>query len=79
MVVITERNLFVRERSDGLYHVITYLMAKMAEELLLAAVATVGISACEQQQGWQLRRQHTVCGQWAWRGSCDACHQTVVL
>jgi hypothetical protein len=50
-VSCTERNLFVRERSDGLYYVITYLMAKMSEELLLAAVATLGISACRLGAG----------------------------
>lgn len=27
--LVLERNLFVRERADGMYHVITYLLAKM--------------------------------------------------
>ncbi|GFH26288.1 ABC transporter domain-containing protein, partial [Haematococcus lacustris] len=40
-----KRNLFVRERADGMYHVITYFLAKMCEELLLAAVTTAPVSA----------------------------------
>jgi hypothetical protein len=36
-----ERRLFVRERADGLYHVGTYLAAKIVEELLLALVASL--------------------------------------
>eukprot|EP00195_Chlamydomonas_chlamydogama_P009759 CAMPEP_0202901782 /NCGR_PEP_ID=MMETSP1392-20130828/14649_1 /ASSEMBLY_ACC=CAM_ASM_000868 /TAXON_ID=225041 /ORGANISM="Chlamydomonas chlamydogama, Strain SAG 11-48b" /LENGTH=615 /DNA_ID=CAMNT_0049588397 /DNA_START=85 /DNA_END=1932 /DNA_ORIENTATION=+ len=43
--LVLERNLFTRERNDGLYHVITYLLAKMVDELFLAAVASVGIAA----------------------------------
>lgn len=40
-----ERNLFVRERADGLYHVITYLMSKVLEEILVAALLTAVCSA----------------------------------
>ncbi|KAJ9505479.1 hypothetical protein QJQ45_025438, partial [Haematococcus lacustris] len=43
--LVLERNLFVRERADGMYHVITYFLAKMCEELLLAAVTTAPVSA----------------------------------
>lgn len=41
----TERNLFTRERNDGLYLVVTYLLSKMVDELLLAGLASLGISA----------------------------------
>lgn len=37
---MVERALFTRERNDGLYRVVTYLCAKMLEELLLAAGAS---------------------------------------
>ncbi|KAG2450267.1 hypothetical protein HYH02_004778 [Chlamydomonas schloesseri] len=43
--LVLERNLFTRERNDGLYLVVTYLLSKMVDELLLAALASVGISA----------------------------------
>ncbi|KAL6760323.1 P-loop containing nucleoside triphosphate hydrolase protein [Haematococcus lacustris] len=43
--LVLERNLFVRERADGMYYVITYFLAKMCEELLLAAVTTAPVSA----------------------------------
>lgn len=36
--IVLERPLFTRERNDGLYRVITYLCAKMVDELLLALV-----------------------------------------
>lgn len=40
-----ERGLFARERNDGLYHVITYLLAKMLDELIISAVASLGFAA----------------------------------
>ncbi|GFR47309.1 hypothetical protein Agub_g8996 [Astrephomene gubernaculifera] len=43
--LVLERGLFVRERSDGLYLVVTYLLSKMVDELLLAGIASLGISA----------------------------------
>jgi len=42
--IVLERALFVRERNDGLYRVITYLIAKMIDELVLAVVGTLGVS-----------------------------------
>jgi hypothetical protein len=42
-----ERSLFVRERADGMYHVVTYLLSKMFDELFIAAVATAIVSVCE--------------------------------
>lgn len=39
--IVLERPLFVRERNDGLYRVITYLVAKMAEELGLALINSI--------------------------------------
>lgn len=38
--IVLERALFIRERNDGLYRVITYLCAKMVDELLLAGMAS---------------------------------------
>ncbi|KXZ47828.1 hypothetical protein GPECTOR_32g440 [Gonium pectorale] len=43
--LVLERNLFTRERNDGLYLVITYLLSKMFDELVLAGLASLGISA----------------------------------
>ncbi|KAL6759459.1 P-loop containing nucleoside triphosphate hydrolase protein [Haematococcus lacustris] len=43
--LVLERNLFVRERADGMYHVITYFSAKMCEELLLTIMTTAPVSA----------------------------------
>eukprot|EP00877_Chromochloris_zofingiensis_P004326 jgi/Chrzof1/13895/Cz08g16130.t1 len=43
--IVLERNLFCRERNDGVYRVITYLMAKMLDELMIAAVASCVIAA----------------------------------
>ncbi|KXZ50089.1 hypothetical protein GPECTOR_18g66 [Gonium pectorale] len=43
--IVLERRLFVRERSDGLYRVFTYLAAKLVEELLLSVVITLVFSA----------------------------------
>jgi len=42
--IVMERPLFVRERNDGMYRVITYLCAKMVDELVLAALATLVFS-----------------------------------
>ncbi|CAL8464553.1 g4088 [Coccomyxa elongata] len=39
--IVLERPLFTRERNDGLYRVITYLVSKMLEELILAFVASL--------------------------------------
>ncbi|KAL4428045.1 hypothetical protein ABPG75_002134 [Micractinium tetrahymenae] len=39
--IVLERPLFVRERNDGLYRVITYLVAKMTEELGIALVNSI--------------------------------------
>ncbi len=39
--IVLERPLFVRERNDGLYRVITYLCAKVIEELGVAFIASV--------------------------------------
>lgn len=41
-----ERNLYVRERNDGLYRVFTYLAAKMVDELAINAVVR---TACQPQ------------------------------
>jgi hypothetical protein len=46
----TERSLFVRERADGLYHVATYLLAKIFDELFIGAIITAIVSVCEW--GW---------------------------
>lgn len=40
-----ERRLTIRERADGLYYVITYLLAKMIEELALAALLSAIFSS----------------------------------
>lgn len=40
-----ERALFYRERNDGLYRVITYLVAKILEEMILASVVSVVLAA----------------------------------
>ncbi|KAL4431462.1 hypothetical protein ABPG75_006718 [Micractinium tetrahymenae] len=39
--IVLERPLFVRERNDGLYRVITYLVAKMVEELGIALINSI--------------------------------------
>ena len=39
--IVLERPLFVRERNDGLYRVITYLCAKMVEELFVALIISI--------------------------------------
>ena len=43
--LVLERNLFVRERQDGLYYPITYLLSKMFDELLIAALASAPMTA----------------------------------
>ena len=43
--LVLERGLFVRERNDGLYFVITYLLHKMIGELLIAALISLGSTA----------------------------------
>jgi hypothetical protein len=40
-----ERSLFVRERNDGLYRVITYLASKMFDELAITLFSSCAISA----------------------------------
>ena len=40
-----ERNLFTRERNDGLYYVITYLLFKLVEELFLAVCITLSMAS----------------------------------
>ncbi len=40
--IVLERPLFVREQSDGLYRVSTYLSFKMIEELSLAFINSIG-------------------------------------
>ncbi|GAB4818157.1 hypothetical protein N2152v2_005203 [Parachlorella kessleri] len=42
--LVLERPLFVRERNDGLYRVVTYLCAKMLEELGLALLISLVFS-----------------------------------
>ncbi|KAK9867775.1 hypothetical protein WJX84_007302 [Apatococcus fuscideae] len=39
--LVLERPLFIRERSDGLYKVITYLTAKLLEELTVALIGSL--------------------------------------
>lgn len=43
--IVLERQLYVRERADGLYLPITYLLAKMLDELMIAGVMSVGVAA----------------------------------
>lgn len=42
--IIAERPVFIRERNDGLYRVITYLTAKIIDELGVAFVASIVFS-----------------------------------
>ena len=37
--------MYARERADGLYHSITYLLAKMVDEMLILAVLCLGLAA----------------------------------
>lgn len=43
--LVLERSLFVRERADGLYRPVTYLLSKMIEELVIAFVNTLVFGA----------------------------------
>ena len=42
--IVLERPVFVREQSDGLYRVITYLTFKVLEEVVLAVAGSVVFS-----------------------------------
>jgi hypothetical protein len=49
--IVLERPLFVREQSDGLYRVVTYLLFKLTEEFLVAFInsivfANIGVESC---------------------------------
>lgn len=41
----TERALYIRERNDGLYRPLTYLLFKLLDELLIMAPVTAGSTA----------------------------------
>lgn len=43
--IVLERRLFMRERADGLYYAITYLLAKLLDELMLATLASLPLCA----------------------------------
>eukprot|EP00879_Flechtneria_rotunda_P005742 GHRR01006043.1.p1 GENE.GHRR01006043.1~~GHRR01006043.1.p1 ORF type:complete len:547 (+),score=129.21 GHRR01006043.1:934-2574(+) len=43
--IVLERSLFTRERNDGLYRVVTYLAAKMFDELAINLIVSVVIAA----------------------------------
>jgi hypothetical protein len=43
--MVAERNLFTRERNDGLYYAFTYLIHKMFEELFIGGLASLGMTA----------------------------------
>ena len=43
--LVLERGLYVRERNDGLYAAHTYLIAKMFDELVVAVLGAVVVSA----------------------------------
>jgi ATP-binding cassette, subfamily G (WHITE), member 2 len=43
--LVLERSLFVRERADGLYRPVTYLLSKMIEELVIAFFNTLVFGA----------------------------------
>jgi len=43
--LVVERALFVRERNDGLYYTVTYLLSKIGDELLVAALTSCGMTA----------------------------------
>ncbi len=49
MLCVGTRDLpfvWCRERSDGLYNTITYLLSKMAEELLVILFVSLTVSLC---------------------------------
>eukprot|EP00878_Enallax_costatus_P025535 GHUV01027322.1.p1 GENE.GHUV01027322.1~~GHUV01027322.1.p1 ORF type:complete len:208 (+),score=58.81 GHUV01027322.1:56-625(+) len=55
----TERALYIRERNDGLYRPVTYLVFKLLDELLIMAPVTAGSTAavfhaCQLQGSWLL-------------------------
>lgn len=63
-----ERSLFVRERSDGLYRAVVYLLFKMVDELTLnavvgfasSAILFYGVSMQVRGLGWaRMRRPST--------------------
>lgn len=43
--IVLERATFVRERNDGLYRTITYLLYKIVEELIVSTILSVILSA----------------------------------
>ena len=43
--IVMERTLYVRERADGLYLPVTYLVAKMLDELILATICSIIFAA----------------------------------
>lgn len=57
--LVLERTLFCRERADGLYTVLTYLVAKMLDELILATLSSLVFSTATYfaigfQNSWAL-------------------------
>ena len=57
--LVLERTLYVRERADGLYTVMTYLIAKMMDELILATISSLIFSTATYfaigfQNSWAL-------------------------
>lgn len=76
-----ERGLYVRERNDGLYQVVTYLAAKMFDELAINAAVSVVIAVAAfygiQLQGsfalfWLVYFCTLICG--IGKLSCRCCH-----
>ncbi|KAG2493535.1 hypothetical protein HYH03_008349 [Edaphochlamys debaryana] len=43
--LVLERGLFTRERSDGLYQVVTYLLSRLFDELVISGITSLGVSA----------------------------------
>lgn len=57
--MVTERALYIRERNDGLYRPLIYLLFKLLDELLLMGPVTAGTTAavfhaCKLQGSWLL-------------------------
>lgn len=50
-----ERVLYVRERSDGLYHASTYLMFKMGTEVLVGVFVALIFALLVRHGGGQMR------------------------
>ncbi|CAL8472002.1 g11544 [Coccomyxa elongata] len=44
--LVLERPLYIRERSDGLYSTVSYLLSKMVEELVVILFVSLVVSAC---------------------------------